>query len=218
MNQIPDLLIRSRRPLLPISVWSVLSIACNVPSGKEARVSGTNVTLVRSGNAFVSVMPCFALLPTAQPSFLSNLISCLPVMAGNVVYLSNSSQLTNRLDVRLDEGSSANGFSNSNIGFRFHVVECYVVFLQESLAFSYILKSVEMEQHRFFYSFVSFQERTSECCCAKFSTVCCPSLIFFTEPKGQNYIPFTTHNSPPFDFKTYWTECCNVALNVALLV
>jgi len=128
MNQIPYLLIRSSKPFLPIPVWSMLSIACNVPSGKAARVSGTNVTLVRPENAFVSVMPCLALLPTAHPSFLSNLISCLPVMVGNFVYLGNSSQLTNRLDVRLDECPSANRLSNTNIGFRFHVVKCYVMF------------------------------------------------------------------------------------------
>lgn len=190
MNQVPYLLIRSSRPLLPIPVWSVLSMSCSVPSGKEARVSGTNVTLVRLENAFVNAMPCFAFLPTVHPSFLSNLISCLPVMAGNFVYLGNSNQLTNRLDVWLDEGSSTNGFGNSNIGFRFYVMEFYVMLLQESLTFSYILKSIEMEQYRFFYSFFSFRERTPKCSCAKFYTTGNPSSILFLKCKRQNYIAF----------------------------
>ena len=60
-----------------------LSIADNVPSGSEARISGTNVTLVRlEGILLVKHLPCFAFLPGFQPSFCKSLISCDPVMAG----------------------------------------------------------------------------------------------------------------------------------------
>jgi len=46
-------------------------MANNVPSGSEARISGTNVTLVRSEGIFlVKHLPCFAFLPGFQPSFV----------------------------------------------------------------------------------------------------------------------------------------------------
>jgi hypothetical protein len=72
-----------RSPSLPIPVCFSLSIADNVPSGSEARISGTNVTLVRlEGILLVKHLPCFAFHPGFQPSFFKSLISCDPVMAG----------------------------------------------------------------------------------------------------------------------------------------
>lgn len=68
-----------RSPSLPIPVCFSLSIADNVPSGSEARISGTNVTLVRlEGILLVKHLPYFAFLPEFPAIFLQKLNKLRP--------------------------------------------------------------------------------------------------------------------------------------------
>lgn len=80
----PYLLMRVNNPVLPSFVCFCPSIACSVPSGRIALLLGINVTSVRLLVRFVRAIPCLAVLPVCQPSFCSNFINCLPVIAGNL--------------------------------------------------------------------------------------------------------------------------------------
>ncbi len=179
-------------------------MSCNVPIGRDARVSGTNVTLVRSENFFVKVIPCFAFLPSLHPSFFNKLISFLPVMAGRFVYLRNSSQLMNGLNIWLDEGSSAYKFCDFDCCFGFYAMEFYFVFHQETCTLTDIFKGIKVKQHRFLYPLFSLCERTSECCCTEFFTTSNPSSAFWFKCKRQNYISLM-HSTPFFMVhETFW--------------
>ena len=213
MNQRPYLLSKSSNPCLPSPVWSPLSMSCNVPIGRDARVSGTNVTLVRSENFFVKVIPCFAFLPSLHPSFFNKLISFLPVMAGRLVYLRNSSQLMNGLNIWLDEGSSAYRFCDFDCCSGFYAMEFYFVFHQETRTLTNIFKGIKVKQYRFLYPLFSLCERTSECCCTEFFTTSNPSSAFWFKCERQNYIA-SLHCIPLFIFgETFlWFLLCSYIL------
>jgi len=213
MSQRPYLLSKLSSPFLPNPVWSLLSISSSVPIGRDASVSGTNVTLVRSENFFVKVIPCFAFLPSLHPSFFNNLTSFLPVMAGKLVYLRNSSQLTNRLNIWLDEGSSAYGFCDFDFYFWFYVMGFYFVFPQETFKLTNIFKGIKVKQYRLLYPLFSLCERASKRCCTELFTTSNPSSAFCFKCECQNYIAFL-HCIPLFIFDEafLWFLLCSYIL------
>lgn len=175
----PYLSIRSVKPLLPIPVCFEPSIAINVPSGNDALVSGTNVTLVRSPKGLVKVAPCFALLPIDQPSFAKRLISCLPESTGAIRTLGYQSGDT--LNMRAVECLSSYRSVDSDI-FR---GSCWIIlngmFLKESFSLANILQSIQVKQGSFLNSFLSLWNRTTKCSRTKFFTIGYPPSMFFSE-------------------------------------
>lgn len=193
-NQMPYLLSRLSSPFLPTPVCLIPSIANNVPSGRVTRVSGINVTLVWLPITLVSVTPCLVCLPTFHSSLWRSLISCLPVIAGSVVYLGNGSQLSDRLNIWPNKAFCIDNRVNSNSCFGFGKMKYYMVFLKKMLSFPYIFKGIQMEQYRFFYPSIRFCKRTPKGCCAKFFTIGSPSLTFSLKCESQHYIS-SIHNN-----------------------
>lgn len=173
----PYLLRRLSKPSLPRHVCFALNISCKVPSGRDARVSGTIVTRVRSLVALLKEIPCLAFLWTTQPSRFSSLISCLPVRAGILVYL-DSRQLRNTLDMRTNKNISIGWNMDRNVPCGSVSMKFDIMFFEEALSLANVLKSIQMQRHCFLQSFFRFRERASKSRCAQFFTTSNPSSTF----------------------------------------
>ena len=191
--------IRSIKPLLPIPVCLEPSIAINVPSGNDALVSGTNVTLVRSPKGLVKVAPCFALLPIDQPSFTKSLINCLPESTRAIRNLGDQSR--DALNIWSVECLSSYRGVDSDI-FR---GSCWMIMnrmlLKESFSLANVLQSIQVKHGSFLKSFLSLWNRTTKCSRAKFFTIGYPPSTFFSELKSNNNITNCWHSYLLFRLK-----------------
>lgn len=177
--------IRLAKPFLPIPVCLEPSIAINVPSGNDALVSGTNVTLVRSPKDLVKVIPCFALLPIDQPSFPKSLISCLPESTKVIKKLGRSGDGLNMRSIECL-------FSYWGINPDAFCWSCTVkfngVFLKESRGLSHVPQSIQVKQDGFLKFFLGFWDRATKCSRTELFTISYPSSIFFSELKSNDNI------------------------------
>lgn len=204
MNYRPYLLRSSSSPVLRRRVCLVPSMADSVPSGKDALVSGMNVTTVRDLCLFVSVIPWVALLPTIQPSFLNSLISCLPDSAGIFVNL-GSYQLPQRLNVRSYKGFRISRYGNCDASLGPTMVKLDIVFLEESFAFSNVFKSIQVQHNSFLKLPLCFGQRASKRRCAKFLTSGNPTSVLLMELKADHYITKRCwHTYPPLTKSNYF--------------